>query len=695
MEKYLLANDTYGNTELRVENGMIHFTELFGVEMETKGYQPPRMLGLLDVYTSFGEIYFNQQLKSIEQKGNELIVVMSLYDGKMESVTSFNHDEKLGFIKRTDILRNLTDETVNLMKAKQRFNLADDDYDIFFQKSEWGTEVNGKWYPLTAAGLSIGCVGGRTCEGHTPMLAIQNREGRGFCIHLLPKGNWEMSIRMQSRQNVEQEFQYLLETGDSSDHFCYKIGAGKEYEFPELWLYSMAKGLLGMQANLQRYFLQYDQARFHMDPVHPLVYDSWLDRRDCFDLEHIKKTVVSAKELGAEVFVIDAGWFGNCEYDKTIEGENWFQQVGDWSEKKDGAFYGNVKGFADFVRENGMKFGMWIEPERFGLLVPIVKEHPEWFANGYNGSRFLFQKLWMPEVKQYLLNTLDEFINKYPLDWVTIDFNFELEEDPSGCSLHTYYDAWYSVWEELRTRHPQCGFELVSSGGLRTDIRAGMHSDSCLLSDDANDVDTERMFEQYALRLPAYKCQKYFAVKPGPKVFDCATRTMKDSICVPDHGDDMSVMNVCRSLDFVGPIYMSSNMALVGNLLDLNLEQREKMKMYVGLWKKYRDLYMNSILLLGHEPKTSGDQHGLQHIQYLNESTGDGLAFIFKYASPREEYRMHLRELKYEDVYHLTDEISGEDFGEYTGKELVLYGISIPIPRNVYVARMIAVKKVK
>ena len=248
MRQYCFSNDAYGDTEILEENGELHLIQLFGLEMEVRDFQPPRVVGLQDVYTSLGDCAFSQKVKSVVQTKDQIEIVLDLYGGKMKYVIHMEHIPQLGIIRRKDTLLNLSDKCIYLMKVKQRFNFSDDKYEIFFQKSEWGTENCGAWYPLTPAGVTLGCICGRTCESHTPMLAIQNRYGHGVCVHLIPKGNWEMNMRLHSRQNVGQEYQYLLETGDSSEHFYYPLEAGATYEAPELWLMSMSKGLLGMQA---------------------------------------------------------------------------------------------------------------------------------------------------------------------------------------------------------------------------------------------------------------------------------------------------------------------------------------------------------------------------------------------------------------------------------------------------------------
>lgn len=691
MKNYFFTNDTYGDTEILEENGKIHLRQLFGLEMEVKCFQPARATGLQDVFTSLGNTSFCQKIQRINADEDTIKIVLDLYDGKMEYCINLYNEPELGMIRRKDVLRNLTDETIQLLKVKQRFTFADDRYSVYIQKSEWGTENYGQWSPLTAAGVTLGCISGRTCESHTPMLGIRNPQGRGVMVHLIPKGNWEMNMRLQSRQNQGQEFQYILETGDTSSHFNYPLKAGEIYEAPELWLMSLSKGLLGMQTNLQRYFIKTDTGRFRISP-HPLVYNTWLDRRDAVDLEHMKKTVVNAKELGVEIFVVDAGWFGNCVHDPNFHSEAWYQQVGDWTEKRDGAFYGKLGEFADFVRSQGLGFGLWIEPERIGKLTPIVQAHPEYFTPGYN---FLFPKMWLPEVREYMFNTIDELITRYQLVWIKNDFNHELQEDPSGCELHTYYDNWYAMMEELKEKHPECVFEGCASGGLRNDIRDMLSNDASFLSDNANDVDAERFFEQSALRLPAYKCQRWFAMHPGARYFNNKTLSYTDTVSIPWHGDGFCEYTVSRSLDFISTIFISSNFAISGNYMDLTPEQKETVKKYIGIWKQYRDFYRRSILLLGSEPGVICQHQGQQHLQYLEEESGNGLVFIYKFDSPREEYLLRLRELELDGKYHLTDVVTGEAMGTYSGRDLMYRGLRIPFESWAFQARMIDCQKIQ
>ena len=59
-------------------------------------------------------------------------------------------------------------------------------------------------------------------------------------------------------------------------------------------------------------------------------------------------------ELGIELFVLDDGWFGKRDDDTTSLGD-WYPNL---HKLPDG-----ITGLAGKIRDMGMKFGLWFEPE--------------------------------------------------------------------------------------------------------------------------------------------------------------------------------------------------------------------------------------------------------------------------------------------------------------------------------------------
>ncbi|MCQ4965644.1 alpha-galactosidase, partial [Bifidobacterium pseudocatenulatum] len=71
---------------------------------------------------------------------------------------------------------------------------------------------------------------------------------------------------------------------------------------------------------------------------------------------------------GIEMFVLDDGWFGHRDDDRS--------SLGDWfvDEKK---FNHGIAGFAKRVHDLDMKFGLWFEPEMISIDSKLYQTHPE------------------------------------------------------------------------------------------------------------------------------------------------------------------------------------------------------------------------------------------------------------------------------------------------------------------------------
>ncbi|HOM56709.1 MAG TPA: alpha-galactosidase, partial [Candidatus Latescibacteria bacterium] len=185
----------------------------------------------------------------------------------------------------------------------------------------------------------------------------------------------------------------------------------------------------------------------------------------------ILKDVDVAAAIGTEMYVIDAGWYGN-------EPNQWGNNVGDWHDgpwMKEG---GGLKAVADYVHEKGLKFGLWVEIEAAGANSTLKKEHPDWLmtrdGEPVAGGRAL--DLTKPEVAEFVENEIARLIHTYDLDMFRIDHNHCIQ--PAGNRrfqgftedlIWRYYDVLYGIFDRLRARFPNVVFQNCAGGGGRLD----------------------------------------------------------------------------------------------------------------------------------------------------------------------------------------------------------------------------------
>jgi alpha-galactosidase len=233
-------------------------------------------------------------------------------------------------------------------------------------------------------------------------------------------------------------------------------------------------------------------------PDVPLTWNHWWPYEDQeINTETFLADVTVARELGYELAVLDAGWFGGAD-----EASDWWKIRGDWDEENSVRFPDGVAGLAAATRAAGVEFGVWCEIEALGLDARIAAALPGIVARRDDDPDYVGiredDKGWLgyvclgsPAGREHVLDVLDRLIGRTGARWLKVDFN--LDPGP-GCSrtdhghevgdgLYEHYVGLYSVLDELRGRYPQLVVEDCSSGGLRLDLGLLAHVHCGFLSD--------------------------------------------------------------------------------------------------------------------------------------------------------------------------------------------------------------------
>src|SRR5690606_5155954 len=91
-----------------------------------------------------------------------------------------------------------------------------------------------------------------------------------------------------------------------------------------------------------------------------------------FNEEKLKALLKDTKKLGVDLFLLDDGWFAN-KYPRNGDTAG----LGDWEENRSKL----PNGIGTLVKEasaNGVKFGIWIEPEMVNPKSELYETHPDW-----------------------------------------------------------------------------------------------------------------------------------------------------------------------------------------------------------------------------------------------------------------------------------------------------------------------------
>ncbi|MHB1152702.1 MAG: glycoside hydrolase family 36 protein [Eubacteriales bacterium] len=172
-----------------------------------------------------------------------------------------------------------------------------------------------------------------------------------------------------------------------------------------------------------------------------------------------------AASVGAEIFVVDAGWFGSAA-------KGWYAQRGDWHEHE--LLEEGLSKIFDHARELGMKCGLWMEAEGMDFSSALAGEHPDWFIRAYNRNLPTLNLL-KPECEEYVYNSITGILKKYRLDLFRIDGGLkEPAEHVTGDGIEgtswLYFEKLYAIFDRIRNENPGLYFENCSGGGGRSDL---------------------------------------------------------------------------------------------------------------------------------------------------------------------------------------------------------------------------------
>jgi alpha-galactosidase len=177
---------------------------------------------------------------------------------------------------------------------------------------------------------------------------------------------------------------------------------------------------------------------------------------------------------GAGVWWIDAGWYPA----KNAKGEDdWASTTGTWS--PDPKRYPNGFGpVGRAVKDAGMDFLVWFEPERVRPGTWLAKEHPEWMLKTKSPQDNMLLDLTNPGCHAWLCNHILGLIRESGIQCYRQDFNFKPLQfwrdneapDRQGMVENLYVQGYLKYWDFLLTEEPNLWIDSCSAGGRRNDL---------------------------------------------------------------------------------------------------------------------------------------------------------------------------------------------------------------------------------
>ena len=323
--------------------------------------------------------------------------------------------------------------------------------------------------------MTIGATG-RSSEQVVPWFAIENGHDV-FYGGLLWSGAWSLSAaRSDAAIDLSLELPQMTTTISSTidgPHAFFGLARGTARDVSAALRPFAAQGLRGGRAFPAL-----------------VTYNTWYAYGVRTDEESMRAEIDGASKLGAELFVLDAGWYAGAGRDGAGD---FTSGLGTW-QVDPARFPSGLRALADYARARGMKFGLWVEPERVALSTvgrPGLAQDA-WLAkaDGKFGNSEAAQVCFgSAAARRWVLDRLTALLDAVQPDYLKWDNNFWINCNRSGHGHGStdgnfaHVNGLYEVLSTVRARYPDMQIENVSSGGNRVDLGMLRYSDAAWMDD--------------------------------------------------------------------------------------------------------------------------------------------------------------------------------------------------------------------
>jgi len=491
---------------------------------------------------------------------------------------------------------------------------------IFTLDGDWAAETQIHRASPGDTPLVLQSRTGKTGFGLQPWLAL--RTGAATCVcQLFCSGNWLMNLLPDAAGAT-------ILGGLNAWRFRHVLAAGDSLALPTI-LFGRAEGDLNRATQALHDWRRARRPNPNR-PV-PVQFNSWFPYFGEPSAATMLALVPQAKRLGCEVFVIDAGWFRVGDDDSDAD---WTERTGDWHTSRR-RFPNGLVEIADACRAQGLRFGLWFEPEVIGQLSDLRRTHPEWLHNPdgrkpADNERAVLN-LGVPAARQFVTQRLSQLLATIGAGWMKWDFNSDIHNGgwapglPSQLTrqdpLVAHYQGLYGLLDTIRRDFPALVLEMCASGSGRMDGELMAHAHLNWMSDQPSPLRKLAIHFGSQLAHPAVVCNDWLVEWP-PGV-------------IAGYDDDTPGIAQLGDLAFRLRVAMLGSFGISARVDQWNAADFAIVAAHVAL---YRDRLRAIIqhgdqYLLTRSPDRDGDGDWAG-VWYVAKNASAGVLFAFRLAGP-------------------------------------------------------------
>ena len=396
----------------------------------------------------------------------------------------------------------VTNESPKKMRIERAFSLCldlpDMDYDMISLYGAHAKERNAERRPLAHGIQGIGSRRGASSHTQNPFMALAKKgadeeHGSVYGFNFVYSGNFSAL--------AECDFNCTTRAimGIDPDTFSWELDGGESFDSPEAIMVYTSRGIGEMSRLLHRFYNNNLIRGRYKTEKRPLLINSWEAAYFNFDSDKLVAFAKEAKKLGVEMLVMDDGWFGKRNDDTS--------SLGDWfvNEEK---LQGSLGDLIKRVNNEGLKFGIWYEPEMISPDSDLYRAHPDWCVHVEGREPMLGRNQYVldvsrKDVRDNIWEQMYKVLSENNIEYLKWDFNRNICDAGSALLpperkeefFHRFILGTYDLMNRLVTAFPNILFENCSGGGGRYDPAMLCYSPQIWASDNTDPI--ERLYIQF------------------------------------------------------------------------------------------------------------------------------------------------------------------------------------------------------
>lgn len=506
--------------------------------------------------------------------------------------------ENSSCIVRSARFINVGDQKLFLDKALS-FQLDFDELDFKMLQLDgaWARERNVSYRDVKQGRTIIESTLGATSHIQNPFLCLlkgdaNERQGQVYASTLIYSGSFIGSVDVASHERVR------MSMGIHPQNFKWELTKTQDFWTPEAVLNYSPKGLNDLSQEFHAFIKSHVMRLKPTTKRTKFLTNNWEATYFDFDGPKIIDIAREAKKCGAEMFVLDDGWFGNRDTDTS--------SLGDWQANEE-KLKMSLSALSKEVTSMGLDFGIWIEPEMISKRSKLYEKHPEFAIQTPNRSMSYGRQQFVldfanPEVVEHIFEMLclelDELDFQY-IKWdmnrnITEGYSSTLEAKNQGEFLHRYMLGVYKLYELLQARYPEVLIEACAGGGGRFDLGMLYYSPQIWTSDDSDPVERLKIQWGTSLLYPLHAIVNHVSAVKNHQ-------TGRES-----------------DLDFKASVAYFGNFGYEINFSELDKDEKSKIERQMNFYDQHQDIFLKGEFYRLESPFEGNPNHISMMAKYKN-----------------------------------------------------------------------------